>query len=77
MGPYLTGANTQGLQNKGLAEQLGVRRVQVARWRDRYLESGLQGIERDLPRGAPAVKVDVAKLVELTQYCSVRRFIAI
>ena len=40
--------------------------MQVARWRERYLESGLQGIERDLPRGAPAVKVDVAKLVELT-----------
>src|SRR6218665_859821 len=56
----------QGLQNKDIAERLGVGRVQVARWRERYLESGLQGIERDLPRGAPPVKVDVAKLVELT-----------
>jgi CRP-like cAMP-binding protein len=49
----------QGLQNKDIAEQLGIGRVQVARWRERYLESGLQGIERDLPRGAPPVKVDV------------------
>jgi transposase len=49
----------QGLQNKDIAEQLGVGRVQVARWRERYLASGLQG-------GAPPVKVDVAKLVELT-----------
>ena len=56
----------QGLQNKDIAEQLGIGRVQVARWRERYLELGLQGIERDLPRGAPAVKVDVARLVELT-----------
>jgi len=56
----------RGLQNKDIAEQLGVGRVQVARWRERYLESGLQGIERDLPRGAPPVKVDVARLVELT-----------
>lgn len=56
----------QGLQNKDIAEQLGIGRVQVARWRERYLECGLQGIERDLPRGAPPVKVDVAKLVELT-----------
>ena len=40
--------------------------MQVGRWRERYLKSGLQGIERDLPRGAPPVKVDVAKLVELT-----------
>ena len=56
----------QGLQNKDIAKQLGIGRVQVARWRERYLESGLQGIERDLPRGAPPVKVDVARLVELT-----------
>jgi transposase len=56
----------QGLQNKDIAEQLGIGRVQVARWRERYLESGLEGIERDLPRGAPPVKMDVAKLVELT-----------
>jgi len=56
----------QGLQNKAIAEQLGIGRVQVARWRERYLDLGLHGIERDLPRGAPPVKVDVAKLVELT-----------
>ena len=55
----------QGLQNKDIAEQLGIGRVQVARWRERYLQLGLQGIERDLPRGAPPVKVDVAKLVKL------------
>jgi len=56
----------QGLQNKDIAEQLGIGRVQVARWRERYLESGRPGIERDLPRGAPPVKVDVNRLVELT-----------
>ncbi|VDY13211.1 helix-turn-helix domain-containing protein [Thiomonas sp. OC7] len=56
----------KGVQNKEIAEQLGIGRVQVARWRERYLQAGLQGIERDLPRGAPPVKVDAAKLVELT-----------
>jgi transposase len=56
----------QGLQNQEIAERLDIGRVQVARWRKRYLEAGIQGIERDLPRGAPAVKVDVNKLVELT-----------
>jgi transposase len=56
----------QGLQNKDIAEQLGIGRVQVSRWRERYVESGLEGIERDLPRGAPPFKVDVQKLVELT-----------
>ena len=56
----------QGMQNKDIADALGVGRVQVGRWRDRYAESGLEGIERDLPRGAPPVKVDVGRLVELT-----------
>jgi transposase len=56
----------QGLQNKDIAEQLGIGRVQVSRWRERYVEAGLEGIERDLPRGAPPLKVDVQKLVELT-----------
>jgi transposase len=55
-----------GMQNKDIAEQLGVGRVQVSRWRERYAESRLAGIERDLPRGAPPAKVNVARLVELT-----------
>ena len=56
----------QGLQNKEIAGQLDVGRVQVSRWRERFSELRLVGIERDLPRGAPPVKVDVARLVELT-----------
>jgi transposase len=56
----------QGLQNKDIAAQVGVGRVQVSRWRERYAHSRLAGIERDLPRGAPPSTVDVARLVELT-----------
>lgn len=56
----------QGMQNKDIAQELSVGRVQVARWRERYLQAGVEGIERDLPRGAPPVKVNVAQLVELT-----------
>jgi transposase len=55
-----------GIQNKDIAQQLDVGRVQVSRWRVRYAQSRLSGIERDLPRGAPPAKVDVARLVELT-----------
>lgn len=55
-----------GMQNKDIAEQLGAGRVQVSRWPKRYERSRLAGIERDLPRGAPPVKVDTARLVELT-----------
>lgn len=57
---------SEGQQNKDIAVQLGIGRVQVSRWRQRYIEAGLAGIERDLPRGAPPTKVDVARLVELT-----------
>jgi len=56
----------EGMQNQAIAEQLGVGRIQVARWRGRYAQLRLAGIERDLPRGAPPAKVDVARLVELT-----------
>lgn len=56
----------QGLQNKDVADQLGIGRVQVARWRERYLQYGLAGIEKDLPRGAAPMKVDVTRLVEMT-----------
>ena len=55
-----------GIQNNVIAEMLGTGRVQVGRWRERYAEHGLAGIERDLPRGAPPVTVDVSRLVELT-----------
>src|SRR5258708_27332263 len=55
-----------GMQNKEIAEQLKIGRIQVSRWRERYIESRLAGIEHDLARGAPPTKVDVARLVELT-----------
>ena len=52
----------QGVQNTDIAAQVGVGRVQVSRWRGRYAQSRLAGIESDLPRGAPPVKVDVPRL---------------
>ena len=53
-------------QNKDIAQMLGIGREQIARWRQRYARHRLAEIERDLPRGAPPVAVDVAHLVELT-----------
>ena len=40
--------------------------MQASRWRERYAQARLAGIERDLPRGAPPTTVDVTRLVELT-----------
>jgi len=55
-----------GFQNRDIALMLSIGRVQVSRWRNRYAQLRLAGIERDLPRGAPPKTVDVARLVELT-----------
>ena len=57
---------SQGLDNTKIAQKVGVGRVAVARWRQRYLQSGIDGISKDLPRGAPPTKIDAAKLVTLT-----------
>ena len=56
----------KGHQSKDIAAELGIGRVQVSRWRERYARTRLAGIERDLPRGAPPVTVDLARLVKLT-----------
>lgn len=56
----------EDMQNKDIAVEVGVDRGQVRRWRERYAHSRLPGIERDLPRGAPLLKVDVARLIALT-----------
>ena len=56
----------QGLQDVQIGQALGIDRLTARRWRRRYIDSGLSGIERDLPRGAPPAKLDTARLVELT-----------
>ena len=56
----------EGKPNQNIAEALGIGRVKVSRWRNRYAQSGLAGIERDLPRGAPPRKVDIERLADLT-----------
>ena len=55
-----------GACNQDIAQMLGIGRVQVGRWRERYVQHRLAGIERDLPRGAPPASVDVGRLIELT-----------
>jgi len=40
----------EGLENQQIGFRLGISRQKAGRWRDRYAESGLQGIEKDAPR---------------------------
>ncbi len=55
-----------GLDSRKIAELVGVGRIQVGRWRERYVAGGLNGIEQDLPRGGRKPKVDPAEIVRLT-----------
>ena len=55
-----------GLDNREIAEVVGVGRIQVGRWRKRYAAGGLKAIEQDLPRGGRKPKVDPAEIVRLT-----------
>jgi transposase len=47
----------EGRENIEIAKELGVERTIVGRWRRRFVEKGLPGIEKDAPRGGrPATK---------------------
>lgn len=39
-----------GLENQQIGELMGISRQKAGRWRDRYAERGLAGIEKDAPR---------------------------
>lgn len=56
----------QARQSKDITTEPGIGKVRFSRWRERYAQSRLAGIERDLPRGAPPVTVEVTRLVALT-----------
>src|SRR3990167_8291779 len=46
----------EGEQNKTIAEVLGIDRRQVSRWRRRFIQKRLAGIEKDAPRGGRKAK---------------------
>jgi transposase len=59
----------EGKENNVIAEELGVERTIVGRWRKRFAELGLAGIEKDAPRGGrkPTLRSRVApKILEAT-----------
>ena len=59
----------EGRQNKEIAGRLGVSVQKAARWRARFLERGLAGLDRDAPRPGRTPKIDaaaVARVVRMT-----------
>ena len=55
-----------GLDNKTVGEILGVDRIQVGRWRERFAEGGMASIRKDLPRGGRPVRIDVGQIIART-----------
>ena len=55
----------QGERNEIIAEKLGIDPRQVSRWRRRFVEKRLAGIEKDLPRGGrkPSKREKVTPLI--------------
>ena len=59
----------EGKQDQQIAEELGIARQTVARWRSRFLASGVAGIEKDAPRPGRKPKIAtgrVQKVVSMT-----------
>ena len=59
----------QGLENNVVADELGTDRLLVGKWRRRFLDKGLAGIEKDAPRGGrppESRQAMTAKIIEWT-----------
>lgn len=56
----------EGLDNKTVGEILGIDRIQVGRWRERYVAGGIAAIRKDLPRGGRPARVDAGRIVART-----------
>ncbi len=55
----------KGLENCRIAAELGIDRGTVSRWRRRYLEAGLKGIEKDAHRPGRLPSISPAKVSEV------------
>src|SRR3954453_2635271 len=58
-------AAADGKENKDIAAELNTSRGAVARWRDRFAESGIAGLEKDAPRGGrpPKARDDLVRRI--------------
>ena len=54
-----------GLQNREIAEELGIMPETAARWRERFLEKGIAGLEKDAPRPGRTPTITTEKVREV------------
>ncbi len=57
----------EGKQNKEIASQLGISRETAGRWRRRYAESGIPGIEKDASRPGGTPSLSTRKVREIVR----------
>ncbi len=54
------------MNNQQIAREVGVGRVQVGRWRERFAQFGPPGIESDMPRSGRKPRIDRGTILRLT-----------
>jgi transposase len=57
----------EGRQNREIAGAVGRSRQAVARWRERFSERGLVGIEKDAPRAGRKPQISAARVVAIVR----------
>ncbi|MEZ5355079.1 MAG: helix-turn-helix domain-containing protein [Bryobacteraceae bacterium] len=57
----------KGLQNKDIAERMGLTPEKVARWRGRYLEGGWEALTHDAPRTGRPRPIPAAKTAKVVK----------
>ena len=65
--------SADGKQNKQIGEELGVNRLLVGKWRNRFASQGLAGIEKDAPRGGRKSKARDAIAGKIIEYTTQRK----
>jgi transposase len=56
----------EGKGDREIARELGIGRIQAARWRARFVEGGVEAIRADLPRSGRKPRIDAAEIVRVT-----------
>lgn len=56
-----------GLENQQIGQKLGISRLKAGRWRTRYAQQGLAGIEKDAPRPGRHRQIDDPQRAEVVR----------
>jgi transposase len=57
---------SDGIEDITIGKTLGIGRVQVGRWRERFAQGGLAAIETGFPRSGRKRRIDAGDIVRLT-----------